>query len=61
MLGPRLASSNDRPTNYPPYNIEHLTRERNHITMAVAGFGKEDVKIKVKRTHSQSKATEESG
>ena len=34
--------------NYPPYNIERLTENEYRIIMAVAGFGKEDVKIEVK-------------
>ena len=34
--------------HYPPYNIERLTENEYRITMAVAGFGKEDVKIEVK-------------
>ena len=36
------------PTTYPPYNIERLTENEYRITMAVAGFGKEDVEIEVK-------------
>ena len=37
-----------RRTTYPPYNIERVTRSKYCITMAVAGFGKEDVEIEVK-------------
>ena len=41
----RLAKTGE---GYPPYNIERLTENEYRITMAVAGFGKEDVKIEVK-------------
>lgn len=30
---------------YPPYNIEHLGDDTIRITLAVAGFGREDVTI----------------
>ena len=32
-------------TAYPPYNIEKLADDRYRITMAVAGFGAEDITI----------------
>jgi molecular chaperone IbpA len=38
----------DEATTYPPYNIERVTENEYCITMAVAGFGKEDVEIEVK-------------
>ena len=44
----QVASVDEQPDNYPPYNIERLTENEYRITMAVAGFGKEDVKIEVK-------------
>ena len=44
----RSPASTMRPTTYPPYNIERLTENEYRITMAVAGFGKEDVEIEVK-------------
>ena len=44
----RSPASIKSPTTYPPYNIERLTENEYRITMAVAGFGKEDVKIEVK-------------
>ena len=34
--------------SYPPYNIERLGDNEYRITMAVAGFGPEDLKIEVK-------------
>ena len=38
---------NDAST-YPPYNIERLGENEYRISMAVAGFGKEDLTIEVK-------------
>ena len=34
--------------SYPPYNIERLGENEYRITMAVAGFGQDEVKIDVK-------------
>ena len=44
----QVASFDEQPDNYPPYNIERLTENEYRITIAAAGFGKEDVKIEVK-------------
>jgi molecular chaperone IbpA len=44
----QVADFDNEATNYPPYNIERLTENEYRITMAVAGFGKEDVVIEVK-------------
>jgi molecular chaperone IbpA len=44
----QVADFNNEVTTYPPYNIERLTENEYRITMAVAGFGKEDVAIEVK-------------
>ena len=44
----QVAGLDSEADNYPPYNIERLTENEYRITMAVAGFGKEDVKIEVK-------------
>ena len=38
---------NEAPT-FPPYDIERLTENEYRITMAVAGFGKDDVEIEVR-------------
>ena len=46
MLGE--ASTVESPT-YPPYNIERLGDNEYRITMAVAGFGQDDVSIEVKQ------------
>lgn len=35
-------------TSFPPYNIERLADNEYRITMAVAGFGQDEVKIEVK-------------
>ena len=34
--------------SYPPYNIERLGDNQYRITMAVAGFGQDDIKIEMK-------------
>ncbi len=44
----QVADFDNEVTTYPPYNIERLTENEYRITMAVAGFGKEDVEIEVK-------------
>ena len=41
------ASSFETPA-YPPYNIERVDEDEYRITMAVAGFGPEDIGIEVK-------------
>jgi molecular chaperone IbpA len=41
------ASRNDKQSTYPPYNIELLAEDKYRITMAVAGFSKEQVSIEV--------------
>ena len=41
------ASSYETPA-YPPYNIERVAEDEYRITMAVAGFGPEDIGIEVK-------------
>ncbi len=35
-------------TGYPPYNIERVSENDYAITMAVAGFGEDDITIEVK-------------
>lgn len=39
----------DEPTGFPPYNIERLGENEYRITMAVAGFGEEDLNVEVKQ------------
>ena len=36
------------PTTYPPYNIERLGENEYRITMAVAGFGQDEIRVDVK-------------
>ena len=35
-------------SGYPPYNIERLGENEYRITMAVAGFGKDEIRVDVK-------------
>lgn len=35
-------------TGFPPYNIERLSEDRYRITMAVAGFSKDELNIEIK-------------
>jgi molecular chaperone IbpA len=42
------ASGLDAEVGYPPYNIERLDEAKYRITMAVAGFGENDLTIEVK-------------
>ncbi|MDX2156847.1 MAG: Hsp20 family protein [Hyphomicrobiaceae bacterium] len=44
------AQSFDSEAPYPPYNIERIAENQYRITMAVAGFGQDDVKIEVKES-----------
>jgi molecular chaperone IbpA len=41
-------AANVEPTAYPPYNIERLGENAYRITMAVAGFGTNDIAIESK-------------
>jgi molecular chaperone IbpA len=41
------AARNEKQNTYPPYNIELLEEDKYRITMAVAGFSKDDVVIEV--------------
>jgi len=50
--------------SYPPYNIERLGEDKYRITMAVAGFGADDLNIEVKQntlTVSGKKAEKSDG
>jgi molecular chaperone IbpA len=42
------ASQHEKQAGYPPYNIESLADDKYRITMAIAGFAKEDIEIQVK-------------
>ncbi|WP_299084341.1 Hsp20 family protein [uncultured Paraglaciecola sp.] len=41
------ASRNEKQSTYPPYNIELLAEDKYRITMAIAGFAKDEVNIEV--------------
>ena len=41
------ASRNEKQSTYPPYNIELLAEDKYRITMAIAGFSKNEVSIEV--------------
>ncbi len=41
------ATRAEKQSSYPPYNIELLAEDKYRITMAVAGFSKDDVTIEV--------------
>ena len=43
-----LVSTDGTVPTYPPYNIERLGETEYRITMAVAGFGQDEIKIDVK-------------
>lgn len=42
------ASRNDKQNGYPPYNIELLADDKYRITMAVAGFSKDELTLEVR-------------
>ncbi|MCW8090707.1 Hsp20 family protein [Alteromonas sp. ASW11-130] len=41
------ATRAEKQSGYPPYNIELLAEDKYRVTMAIAGFGKDDVTIEV--------------
>ena len=47
LLDSVAGTDTDAPS-YPPYNIERMSENQYRITMAVAGFGQDDIKIEVK-------------
>jgi molecular chaperone IbpA len=51
------AMTGDEASSYPPYNIEKLGEDRYRITMAVAGFGPEDLEIVAQQNALQVKAS----
>jgi molecular chaperone IbpA len=46
---------------YPPYNIERLAENKYRITMAVAGFTSDDVKVELKETTLSVRAEKKAG
>lgn len=56
------ASRNEKQSSYPPYNIELLAEDKYRITMAIAGFAKDEVNIEVQENTLQvvgTKATKD--
>ncbi|WP_414830495.1 Hsp20 family protein [Alteromonas sp. H39] len=62
------ATRAEKQSSYPPYNIELLGEDKYRVTMAVAGFSKDDVTIEVqentltvtgKKADDEKEATEE--
>lgn len=47
MLDEMTGFDNDS-SNYPPFNIELLEENKYRLSMAVAGFGKDEINIEVK-------------
>ena len=45
------ASSAEKQSTYPPYNIELLAEDQYRITMAVAGFSEQDIDIESKNNN----------
>ncbi|MFC4701759.1 Hsp20 family protein [Glaciecola siphonariae] len=41
------ATRHEKQTSYPPYNIELIADDKYRITMAIAGFAKDEVTIEV--------------
>jgi molecular chaperone IbpA len=57
------AGAGDASTGYPPYNIERTGEDAYRITVAVAGFGPDDLSIEAKENalsiHGEKKASAE--
>lgn len=50
--------------NYPPHNIEQITEDRFHLTLAVAGFKKDEIDVSLSKgflTISGQRSTQNSG
>jgi molecular chaperone IbpA len=50
QLVDQMAGIDTETNSYPPYNIERLGESRYRITMAVAGFARDEIKIEVKES-----------
>ncbi len=55
------AARNEKQTSYPPYNIELVAEDKYRITMAVAGFAKDEVTIEVQENTLKVTGAKESG
>lgn len=56
LLIERVGRSHD---NYPPYNVEALGPDHLRISIAVAGFSPEQLRVEVKGAHLMVTATKE--
>jgi len=45
------ASRNEKQASYPPYNIELLDEDKYRITMAIAGFARNEIEIEVQENN----------
>lgn len=54
------ASRNEKQTSYPPYNIQLLAEDKYRITMAVAGFSREQITIEVQENTLQVTGSKDS-
>ena len=54
------ASTRQAPVdNYPPFNLERLAEDRYRITLAVAGFGRDEIEIVAQQNLLQVKGKKE--
>lgn len=57
-----VAGFGNEAASFPPYNIERMSENEYRITMAVAGFGSDEIEVEVKETalsvRGQKKAEE---
>ena len=53
------AARSEKQNTYPPYNIELIGEDKYRITMAVAGFGKDDVSIEVQENSLKVSGTKQ--
>src|SRR5258706_4931149 len=45
--------------NYPPFNLERIAEDRYRITLAVAGFGRDEIEITAQQNLLQGKGKKE--
>ena len=45
MMGRRWQNSTTSSQGYPPYNVERITDDSWRVTIAVAGFGEDDIEV----------------
>jgi molecular chaperone IbpA len=57
----QVADVNNDVNSYPPFNIERLTENEYRITIAVAGFGKQDVEVEVKENSLSIRGARKNG